>query len=41
MLPANGTVKALKGVIAAPELPVTLEEMEAAAADGAAVRSLR
>jgi AbrB family looped-hinge helix DNA binding protein len=36
LVPATGTVSALRGCIAAPAVPVTLEQMDAAIAAGAA-----
>lgn len=35
LIPASGTVTSLKGCVPAPKTPVTLEQMDAAAADGA------
>lgn len=37
LLAATGTVRSLKGCVAAPETPVTLEQMDAAIADAAAL----
>lgn len=37
--PKTGSVTALKGVVPAPPVPVTLEEMDDAIGDGAAERS--
>ena len=36
LVPATTSITALKGIVAAPARPVTLEEMDAAVADGAA-----
>jgi AbrB family looped-hinge helix DNA binding protein len=41
LVPATGTVTAMKGCIPAPVWPVTVEQMEAAIADAVADRTLQ
>jgi AbrB family looped-hinge helix DNA binding protein len=39
LVPVSGTVKSLKGMVPAPDTPVTLEQMDDAIAEGAARRA--
>jgi antitoxin PrlF len=41
LIPATGSVRALRGLLSAERAPVSLEQMEQAIADGAAERSGR
>jgi antitoxin PrlF len=39
LVPVSGTVKSLKGMVPAPDTPVSLEQMDEAIAEGAARRA--